>query len=266
MSSPVVHSCPTVQSCGLLNIAKPPANVAPYSLHSEEDWGAALPPRLLLAAHLFRASQSSRPAVNMAQHNRAQTNKKVTPAARFLGFFFYASAASHRNPSKIFSAASIVTTTIVTVQTECPPGAAAVTGNATRMNFFRVSNVFCCLFFLPVFFLFFIAAVIDGAAASQTCFPNASHSQSIFWFETQVWEKREWGGGVICRLETSVSGFSFCGILIGFTPASPFVGSTRHAVVTVQQQVRSWCLGPRCEMSPPLSFLKIWLNFFFSCL
>lgn len=78
-----------MQPCGLLNIMKSrPWHSGSLTARRAEEQRRSLPPRLLLAAHLFRASQSSRPTVNMAQHNRAQTNKKVTPAAsRFLFSF-----------------------------------------------------------------------------------------------------------------------------------------------------------------------------------
>lgn len=131
---------------------------APCTARRAEEQRSALPPRLLLAAHLFRASQSSRPTVNTAQHNRAQTNKKVTPAAPVFFFFFFSFCCQPQKPlQNIPRSPPIVTTTIVTGQTERPPKpfrAVAVTGNAARMGFLS-GNARVLLIFLPVFFFFF---------------------------------------------------------------------------------------------------------------
>lgn len=54
-----------------------------------------------------------------------------------------------------------------------------------------------------------------------------------------------------------MSGFSFCGIQIGFAPAGPFVGSTRPAAVAVQRQVRSSSVGTVLLDVTSSSFQKV---------
>lgn len=213
MSSPVGRSNPTVQPRGLLNIAKPPANVAPCSLHSEEGWGAAK--RFASSFIISSPFVPCQPVFQAhSQHNRAQTNKKVTPAAPV---FFSASAASRRNPSKIFSAAP----------------------HCHYYYSYRSdwTDFFAC-FFLNLWRHWWRCCQSD-------LFSSHLRSISGLRFKCERRGSGRWGG-VICRLETSVSCFSFCGIQIGFTPVGPFVGSTGPAAVAVQRQVRSWCVGPRC--------------------